>query len=206
MIDLIYVGFNKPNKENFTPVKNLDCWTKPQEDGGFWTSPMENNGKSSWQNWLENQNHHSLDELKHWHIIMEPETRILEADMMLHNIRPYLRKSHGMPMPYIIDYEKMSKDYDFLYVPKEVQERHRMGVFMGFDVETGLFLNPTFEALDDKEYEVFKQQYEQHQKEDEKLLKDPSVQKILLDLNNNKISEDKAQSLLMQKIKEIRGR
>ena len=124
--------------------------------------------------------------------------------MALYNISPYLVKAE--PMPYVINYEKMSKDYDFLYVPKDVQEKHKMSVFMGFDVETGLFLNPTFEALDDREFELFKQQYAQQQKENEALLRDPDIQNILLALSNHETTEDKAQAILKQKLRELKGR
>ena len=204
MIDLVYVGTDKPVKEKFTLVENVRNWTKPKEDGGFWTSPMEDNGKSAWQNWLAEQG--GRTDLKCWHIVLEPETRILEADMMLYNLRPYLKRTDRGVMPYVIDYEKMSKDYDFLYVPDEVRRRHRMGVFMGFDVATGLFLNPTFKALDDKEFADFKQKQEQRKKEDEELLKDPFIVKMLMALKNREISEDKAQELLMQKLQEMQSK
>lgn len=204
MIDLIYVGLEKPVKEKFQPVKNVGG-TKPLEDKGFWVSPMCEDGKSYWQHWLENYHNRDLsDELKHWHIVMEPETRILEADMGLYNIRPYLMKGKIGFIPYVIDYEKMSKDYDFLYVPDKVQKKHRMGVFMGFDVPTGLFLNPTFRALDDKEFEEFKEKQEQRQREDVALLEDPFIVKMLMALNNNEISETQAKEVLARKLQEIR--
>jgi hypothetical protein len=202
MIDLVYVGFDKPVKEKFTSVENVENWTKPRKDGGFWTSPMEENGKSAWHNLMEERNHCTIDEFQVWHIIMEPQTRILEADMKLYNLRPYLIKTNRGVMPYVIDYEKMSKDYDFLYVPDKVQRKHCNGVFMGFEVATGLFLNPTFKALNDKEFEAFKQRQQQRKKEDEELLKDPFIQKMLMALKNKEITTDEAETLLMQRIKD----
>lgn len=191
MIDLVYVGLEKPIKKKFKPVKNVDCWTKPLEDSGFWVSPMCEDGKSYWQHWLEDCHQCNLDDkLKHWHIVMEPETRILEADMELYNIRPYLVKAKGGVVPYIIDYEKMSQDYDFLYVPDKVQKKYRMGVFMGYDVPTGLFLHPTFKALDDQEFAAFKNEQEQRQKEDEELMNDPFIRKMLMALKNHEIDVD----------------
>lgn len=187
MIDLVYVGFAKPEMEKFTPVKNVKNWTKPEDDGGFWTSPMEDNGKSAWHNLMEERNHCTIDEFQIWHIVMEPETRIIEADLRLYNLRPYLIRTDRGVMPYVIDYEKMSKDYDFLFVPDAVQKKHRMGVFMGFDVATGLFINPTFKALNDKEFAEFKQQQEERKRQDEKLLSDPFIRKMLMALQKKKL-------------------
>jgi len=88
----------------------------------------------------------------------------------LSNILPYLVKSNLAHLRYVIDFEKLSKDFDMIYVPEKVvkNERYKYTVFSGYDVPTGLFLNmvdknnqPLFTTLNDKEFEKFKSKYKQ---------------------------------------------
>lgn len=105
-----------------------------------------------------------------WHIVLKPNCKILVVEENLSNIFPYLVKSDLANLRYVIDFEKLCKDFDMIYVPEEVvkNEYFKRNVFSTYDVPTGLFLNmvdknnqPLFMALNDKEFEEFKSKYRQ---------------------------------------------
>ena len=165
MIDLVFYG-EKPTVNNFRPIKNNQGWSKPQ--GGLWTSPMMENNISAWQAYCEKVGMGYSKQ--RWHIVLEPKCKILVVEENLSNIFPYLVKSNLAHLRYVIDFERLRKDFDMIYVPEEVvkDERYRHTVFNGYDVPTGLFLNmvdknnqPLFKALNDKEFEEFKSKYKQ---------------------------------------------
>ena len=151
-VDLTYYGLSKPTKDNFRNVipEDTKC------GGGLWTSPiLEGETKSEWCKWCENANWEPAPH--RWHIIPDEDCRILVVDEDLTNLTQYLRRGKILA-PKILDYEKIAKDYDAIYVPDSVQRRYRRydQVFCGFDVETCLFLRPKFTALTDAEYEQYR--------------------------------------------------
>ncbi len=161
MIDIVFEG-SKPSLNNFQPIRNNRGWSKPE--GGLWTSPMMKNNVSAWRSWCEQQKIPCANQ--RWHIIMSDTCRTLSVEKDLGNVRPYLTKTNLAGLQYVIDFEKLAKDFDMLYVSNEVIKQHKNGVFAGFDVPTGLFLNmadkdtgkPLFRGLDDREFENFKAQ------------------------------------------------
>ena len=161
-IDLVYAGERRPTIETFEQIVPLTRYnsrwssnTSKPESGGLWTSPMEKNGKSEWQNFIEREWPKRKEEFaKSWHIVPTEDCRILEIDKF-EKIEPYLKYDET------IDFIKLSKDYDLLYLPVEVGAWNK--TFYSWDVKTGYFMNavnkegkPLFQVFDDKEYTRYK--------------------------------------------------
>ncbi len=161
-VDLVYAGERRPTIETFEQIVPLTRYnsrwssnTSKPESGGLWTSPMEKNGKSEWQNFIEHEWTERKDKFaKSWHIVPTEDCRILEIDKF-EKIEPYLKYDET------IDFIKLSKDYDLLYLPVEVGSWNK--TFYSWDVKTGYFMNamnkegkPLFQVFDDEEYTHYK--------------------------------------------------
>lgn len=165
-IDLIYAGETRPTIEGFKNIVPYSIWgtskggisSKP-EDGGLWTSPLEENGKSEWQNFVAREKWANKEEMlrkcaQSWHIVPTDECRILVIDDYS-QIEEYCKNDQT------IDFKKLSKDYDLLYLPYECGSWD--ATFRSWDVKTGYFMNaktkdgkPLFQILDDEEYKRYK--------------------------------------------------
>lgn len=140
-LEFVYVGEVKPTSEKFKPIKNFnpEHYNSPnpsKPEGGLWTSPVMENGKSDWENWLEedvswaNKTNRELFNLgymgnERFYVIPKKGCRILCADSR-EKIEPYYRRrdgkviiEHHVPL---IDYEAMMKDFDAIYVPERCNE------------------------------------------------------------------------------------
>ena len=158
-IDFVYCGNERPTEDSFEPLQS-GVWTKPE--GGLWTSPrLEGEKKSEWQKW-QSENLVGAEE-KQWHIVpncdksnSDNNCNILVADMSFADINcPYCRKI-DLP-PYVaVDYQKVMKEYDALYVPDEIQRKLKNSVFQGYDVGTCVFFRWKFKVFSDKEYYNYK--------------------------------------------------
>ena len=158
MIDLIFEGSEKPEINKIKPIRNVRESSKP--DGGFWTSPMTERGISAWRAWSDHAKFHKTNR---WHVVLKPKCRILYVDQDLANLKPYIIKNQNGPFDEVIDFEKISKDYDMIYASSDVVRKHNNDIFGGFEVATGLFVNskapngePLLAFLTDKEFELFK--------------------------------------------------
>lgn len=161
-VDLIYAGEKRPTVEEiekiapYSPYENrgMGIPSKPQS-GGLWTSPLEENGKSQWQNLIEKEMPETKQKYEHsWHIVPTEDCRILIVDNF-EKIKKYLEDDET------IDFIKLSKDYDLLYVPFEIGSWNK--TFYSWDVKTGFFMNaknkegkPLFQIFDDEEYKRYK--------------------------------------------------
>lgn len=150
-IDLIYNGEDRPSKAYFTPISNTKM-SKPL--GGLWTSPLnKSTGKSAWQSWCEREDFHPERYQTQWHIVPDKDAKILTADENLDNLQPYL-----VPDGYygnIIDFEKLSQDYDVVRFPKDVVRKSYYEL-SGYDVDSTIFLTPKFRAMNHLEYKRYK--------------------------------------------------
>lgn len=156
-IDLVYHGLHKPTTENFHPIIPNDLVTKC--DGGLWTSPiLEGETKSEWHKWCERA--HMGPAPHRWHIIPDDDCRVLVVQEDLMNLRGYIRKGR-LITPYILDYEKIAKDYDAIYISDNLQRKYRAPdqIFTQFDVATCLFFRPKYRALTDTEYEKYRAEH-----------------------------------------------
>ncbi len=163
-VDLIYAGEKRPTLEEiekivpYSPYENrgMGNQSKPQS-GGLWTSPMEKKGKSQWQNWIEKEMPETKQKFEQsWHIVPTEDCRILIIDKV-DKINPYLKYDET------IDFIKLSRDYDLLYIPYEIGSWNK--TFYAWDVKTGFFMNaknkegkPLFHIFDDEEYKYYLQE------------------------------------------------
>ena len=137
-LEFVYVGADKPTVDDFKPIRNFnpetDCHNPTKPNGGLWASPVMGNGKSDWENWLDeedpwehktNREMFGLENKEEQRFYVKPKKgcRILYADSP-EKYEPYLQKKDGKPVVAhhvpLIDYEAMMKDFDAIYVP----ERH----------------------------------------------------------------------------------
>ena len=157
-IDLVYHGLHKPTAKNFHPIIPNDLATKC--DGGLWASPiLEGETQSEWYKWCKQA--HMGPAPHRWHIIPNEDCRVLMVREDLMNLRGYVRKGKLLA-PYILDYAKIEKDYDALYVPDSVQRQYRRydQIFNGYDVESCLFFRPKYQALTDDEYKKYRAEHQ----------------------------------------------
>lgn len=140
-LEFVYIGEVKPTSEKFKPIKNFDTehYNSPnpsKPEGGLWASPVMENGKSDWENWLEedvswaHETNRELFNLGHkgterFYIIPKKGCRILCADRP-EKYEPYFRRKNGKVIVQhhvpLIDYEAMMKDFDAIYVPERCNE------------------------------------------------------------------------------------
>ncbi len=163
-IDLIYNGEERPSKAYFTPISNTKM-SKPI--GGLWTSPLDKStGKSAWQDWCEREDFHPERYQTQWHIVPDKDAKTLTVDENLDNLQPYL-----IPDGYygnIIDFEKLSKDYDVVRFPKEVVRKSYYEL-SSYDIDSTIFLTPKFTAMNHQEYkrskadEAFAKEFQKRQ-------------------------------------------
>ena len=174
-IDFVYVGEEKPTLRKFERISNYSPYfssgngnpSKPT--GGLWASPVKPNGKTDWENWLNeteigeerpNREVYCLEEKgdQHYHLVPKKGSRILCVDNTDKIERYWRRKGYdvaeygGVPL---LNYEAIFEDYDAIFVPD------RWGDFPNpfrlWSVETLLVGNiRKFEIMDDKEYEEYK--------------------------------------------------
>lgn len=137
-LEFVYIGASKPTTEDFKPIENFNPETdfsnpsKPK--GGLWASPIMGNGKSDWENWLNekdpwthktNRDMFGLDDKKteRFYVVPKQGCRVLCIDDE-EKIEPYLKKVNGRVVAAqhipLIDYEALMKDFDAIYV----SERH----------------------------------------------------------------------------------
>ena len=154
-IDFVYCGDEKPTEENFVSLQP-SIWTKPE--GGLWTSPsLVGERKSEWQKWKAEN--FEREEEKQWHIVPNRDVNnpdnncnILVADeTFAKSDCPYCHKI-DLPPFVAVDFQKIMKEYDALYVSDEIQKKLKHSVFQGYDVETCIFFRWKFKVYSDQEY------------------------------------------------------
>ena len=171
-IDLIYSGTQRPSTE--VSIVFHPGFNKPE--GGLWTSPMGEDGKSVWQEWCEDNDYNTQYYQERWHIVPHEDCKILIVEEDLGNVKDYLvQDDEGYK---VLDFEKISSSYDAVYFPDETVFLHnyRMDCLHAYDVESCLFLKPKFDVMDDEEYEKYKikrneELYQKREKEREEFLK-----------------------------------
>lgn len=115
-----YITFTKeiPQQELLTPVQNMDHGgiIKPLHGTGLWTSPLEANGKTAWENWATDNLPQKLVGRDAYVLTPHADARIYvihDEDSMRELIRTY---GLGNPEFYshrtYLDWERMAKDFD----------------------------------------------------------------------------------------------
>jgi len=102
----------------------------------------------------------------HWHIVPNDDCRILSVAADVSNLKEYVKPGYFKSSGYVLDYDKVSEDYDAIYVPREAQEffgryvdEEKTKLFMGFpgwNVSTCVFLKEKFQVMNDEEYKEYR--------------------------------------------------
>ena len=174
-IDFVYIGEEKPSLRkfedvcNYFPQASMRAGNPSKPTGGLWASPVKSNGKTDWENWLNekgigedrtNREIYCLEEKgdNHYHIVPKKDCRILCIDNA-DKIARYWRKRGTSIAEYggvpLLNYEAIFEDYDAIFVPDRWGDFSNP--FREWSVETLLVGNiRKFEVMDDKEYEKYK--------------------------------------------------
>jgi len=162
----IYIGEKRPTADSFKPIQNFK--PNPQNpfafsskpNGGLWASPVMENGRSDWENWLEETepfNDGPNKEVYHlktkgnerYYLIPKSDCRILVADNQ-DSCLPYIQPSTPYQEP-TINFEAMAQTYDAFVLPYRVGDWP--GPFRMWSCETLLVFNlDKFEIMNEHEY------------------------------------------------------
>ena len=106
---------------------------------------------------------------------------VVDAD--LSNVEDYLMQ--GDIGYKVLDFEKISLDYDAVYFPDDVVSLYNYrGCLRGYDVESCLFLKPKYDVMDDAEYKEYtRKKIENERREVE--------EKLLYEMNNPRFAMKK---------------
>ena len=143
----LFYGY-KPEKEKMKEISNSSLGSKA--NGGLWTSTYEN-GKSEWVQWCENAQFFTTDSDDGWLLIPNENSRILTVDN--ENDFANIYKEYGTHTDYnfpILDFEKMSRDYDGLHLTSEGQWETRWSFpynLHGWDCESTFWFRWCFDEV-----------------------------------------------------------
>jgi len=156
-----------PQVEEFNPEKMVDVrnsddrafCTKPMNETGLWTSTYLSdwNYPSEWVEWCVGENFWSPYEKTWWLLYPRKDARIFVIETQrdlkhLMEVYPYRFKSgyEGLHMT-LIDFEKMSEDYDGAWLPSEGSARLHLSHphhLSGWDVESTLWFRYCFDRAE----------------------------------------------------------
>lgn len=144
----IHYGATEFKPELFKPVMNGSAFNKPKWDTGFWASPVNGYG---WKQWNDSEHFATCDADNSFTFKLKPNSKVYVIDsneavenLLKHYPRPnpYAKDntifSTDYYMNHLIDFEKLSKDYDALLLYIKYGGR----IFWGWDVDSLLIFNP----------------------------------------------------------------
>ena len=113
-VELMYAGDTPPIRE-LDPIGVTDLYIK-KPSGGLWTSLFNpKTGQSEWMDYITRQNNEwHAKGAKLWHIVPSKDCKIL----VLQPNSPEMEK-YRIPGNDALDYQKISQDYDAVYVSDE---------------------------------------------------------------------------------------
>jgi hypothetical protein len=149
-MELIHYGSNTYNPELFKPVTNHKPASVNKPIGGLWVSPT--NCEWSWKDFCEAEDFR-IDKLSSsFKLKLKDGVRIYKIDSL--DDLTKLVKSHSWKNIidcYELDFEKLSKDYDVIYLTYEGMGETRLSQPMdlnAWDCECMLIMNPNcFEII-----------------------------------------------------------
>lgn len=155
--DLPPLGWLSPEPYDpayWTPIEGNAVYTvKPL--GGLWSAPIEDDGRSSWQHWCEDEDYGDHTRPL-YRVTPDPDARVFVIDGLEDLLR--LEQAYpgnlpdGYPMWVNLSWTKVAAEFDAVYLTGEGQWRTRFsnpGLY-GWDCATVLWLQPRFtiEGLD----------------------------------------------------------
>jgi len=137
---LIHYGSNVFNPELILPIENNN-WTKPC--GGLWTSPINSNW--GWKDWCERENFRECSKENSFTLKLYDwaKTCVINSVSDLKHL-PYYSKSYGKINMRYLNFEKIAKKYDTIWLTEKGLEKTMWSNpnLYGWDCETVLILNP----------------------------------------------------------------
>lgn len=154
------------DKSKFTSIKGNRGNNKPL-DGGYWTSSMEDNGRTDWLEFSESEGfYESGEKMKYIQIDISKDAKVLS----INSVEDYNRviELYGREkgenenlanLDKVIDLDKLSKDYDGFNLTRKGFFANQDN-FTGWDCECTLWFNiDKFEKVEETEHEI-KNKYE----------------------------------------------
>lgn len=147
-------------------ARHFESMQKPMV--GLWTSPNNDSGVPDWEAFAEREQ--ILERYKnpkeHWHIVPNEDCKIFVVKHDLSNIHNYVKdklppRKDGIK-ELSIDYDKLKKDYDAVFIPLkacsqtvEIDGKYFTG-FYAMDVDSCVFLKEKYTIMGDKEYREYR--------------------------------------------------
>jgi hypothetical protein len=149
-MELIHYGSNTYNPELFKPVTNHKYSANNKPIGGLWVSPVD--CEWGWKDFCEAEDFRTDKLSSSFKLKLKDDTRIYKIDSL--DDLTKLVKSHSWKKIidcYELDFEKLSKDYDVIYLTYEGMGETRLSQPMdlnAWDCECMLIMNPNcFEII-----------------------------------------------------------
>lgn len=146
-----YIG-GKPERSKFNPVENDSFAVKPK--GGFWTSPLRDDGRFGWLDWTEREMR-LPEEFDVWECHPEDELTVATIDTyqdLIAYLDVYERNDHfrAHSSQAALDFEEMATVYDAIYLTENGQRETRLTSpnLYGWDCETVLWLDWRFDTVE----------------------------------------------------------
>jgi hypothetical protein len=132
----------------FTSVRNEPLFCKPI--GGLWGSPVREDGNTGWAEWCRGENFHVNLLRSHFDFCLSAGARLATIDT-LSDLQTFMechgqRRDVRFPLScLVLDFEKMSADYDAIELTDNGQcaTRFSKPSLYGWDCESVLVLVPT---------------------------------------------------------------
>lgn len=141
----IFINNEILDESMFSPVENID-FVKP--NGGLWIAPFnsESEYKSDWGDFLVNDMGINIEGKKGTVLSIKPEAKILTINSLedlVKTLEVYEYKNSIISYNKSLDFEKISKDYDAVYLTKngQYETRFSMPNLYGWDIECMLVMN-----------------------------------------------------------------
>lgn len=141
----IFVNKDTIKREKFESITNIG-FIKP--NGGLWLAPYNKNNeyKSEWHNFLVNEMYIDIKSMKGTIVRIKENAKILVIDS-LDDLKKIFEKYElylDIPTLFrVLDFEKLSKDYDAILLTEKGQWLTRLSQpnLYGWDIESMLVMN-----------------------------------------------------------------
>lgn len=148
----IFINKEYLDESRFSPVTNIN-FIKPE--GGLWIAPYNENSKysSGWEEFLINEIGSDTKGLKGTILSIKPDAKILTIDSLedlVKVLENYEYKNNPIRFTKLLDFEKLSKDYDAIFLTEKGQYETRLSIpnLYGWDIECMLVMN--FDILEEE--------------------------------------------------------
>jgi hypothetical protein len=131
-------------------IRNKTLSNKPQ--GAFWTSSLQEDGRSAWVEWCEDEEFNVPETWEGFVLRPNAATNIITVNTLedLQQLAPYEKSYEGVVFTQEYDFEQMLRDgIEAIHLTEEGQwrTRHTRPNLYGWDMESTCWLYPAFEVI-----------------------------------------------------------